>query len=74
VWVVNTVLAATISSAELKDMPLATSSRMRSKPAKAAWPSFRCHTVGRSPSPRIARTAPTPSTISWSSRVSSLPP
>ena len=51
-----------------------TSSRQRSRPRKAAWPSFMCQTVGSMPSARRARTPPMPSTISWAMRISWSPP
>ena len=47
VWVVNTVPARVISSAESKSSPWsATSSRIRSTPRKPAWPSLVWKTSG----------------------------
>ena len=44
--VVNTVPAVTASTAVREGMPAATSSRIRSSPTNAAWPSFMWQTVG----------------------------
>ena len=45
-WVVNTVLAATASSAAAKSAPVFISMRARSRTRNAAWPSLMCQTVG----------------------------
>ena len=45
-WVVNTVLAATASSAAAKSAPAFISVRARSSTRNAAWPSLMCQTVG----------------------------
>ena len=46
VCVVNTVFAATASSAASNAMPSRTSARTRSSTRNAAWPSLMCQTVG----------------------------
>ena len=83
VWVVKTVDARPISSAVSQSTfgpPSATvSSRIRSMPRKPAWPSLVWNTSGAGwPVSRLktrsARTPPTPSSSSWRSRCSLLPP
>ncbi len=84
VWVVNSVPARETSSAASNVRaslpPVASvSSRIRSTPRKPACPSLVWNTSGaeapvRRQKTRIARTPPTPSSISWRSRCSVLPP
>ena len=52
VCVVNTVERFTSSSASSNERPCSIISRMRCSATNAAWPSFRCHTVGVMPSAR----------------------
>ncbi len=80
VWVVNTVPARDTSRAASKVSPVSSvSSRIRSRPRKPAWPSLVWKTSGAvapviREKARIARTPPMPSSISWRSRCSVLPP
>ena len=83
VCVVNTVEARLTSSAVSKSRPgppsATVSSRIRSRPRKPAWPSLVWNTSGAGLPvmrawARSARTPPMPSSISWRSRCSLLPP
>ena len=78
--VVNTVPARETSRAASKPRPVSSvSSRIRSRPRKPAWPSLVWNTSGAvapviRENARMARTPPMPSSISWRSRCSVLPP
>ena len=83
VWVVKTVEARPTSSAVSKSRwgpaSATVSSRIRSSPRNPAWPSLVWNTSGSGApvireNARNARTPPTPSSSSWRSRCSLVPP